>query len=68
MSAAAAQPFRAQGVRGILDDLDVLERVTTGDCPSARERLEAELGDELADFLVVALTSPRERGPCLASA
>jgi hypothetical protein len=68
MSAAAAQPFQARGVRGILDDLDVLERVTTADGPTARERLEDELGDELTAFLVVALTSPRERRACVASA
>jgi hypothetical protein len=66
MNAAAAHPFQARGVRGILDDLDALERVTTGDGPSARARLEDELGDELAAFLVVALTSARERRPCLA--
>jgi predicted Ser/Thr protein kinase len=66
MNAAAAQPFQARGERGILDDLEVLERLTTGDGPSARERLEHELGDELAAFLVVALTSARERRPCLA--
>ena len=68
MNAAAAQPFQGRGVHGILDDLDVLERVTTGDGPSARERLEDELGDELAAFLIVALTSARERRPCLAGA
>ncbi|HWB55723.1 MAG TPA: hypothetical protein VG479_02170 [Gaiellaceae bacterium] len=68
MNAAAAQPFQARGVRGILDDLDGLERLTTGHGPSARERLEDELGDELAAFLVVALTSAREPRPCLAGA
>jgi hypothetical protein len=68
MSAAAAQPVQARGERGILDDLDVLERITDGDGPSARERLGDELGDELAAFLVVALTNPRERRACLASA
>jgi hypothetical protein len=50
-----------RGAPRLLDDFAALERITEGDGPSGRYRLELELGCELADFLVSALmrSAPR---------
>lgn len=49
------QGFRRRGAPRLLADFAALERITEGDGPSGRHRLELEVGCELADFLVSAL-------------
>ena len=53
--------LQRRGASRLLADFAVLERITEGDGPSGRHRLELEVGYELADFLVSALarTAPR---------
>ena len=50
-----------RGAPRLLADFAALERITEGGGPSGRDRLELELGCELADFLVSALmrSAPR---------
>jgi hypothetical protein len=48
------QPQR-RGAPRLLADFAALERMTDGEGPSGRLRLELEVGCELADFLVSAL-------------
>jgi hypothetical protein len=52
---------RRRGAPRLLADFAALERITEGDGPSGRHRLELEIGCELADFLVSALmrSAPR---------
>ena len=49
------QGFQRRGAPRLLADFAALERITEGDGPSGRHRLELEVGCELADFLVSAL-------------
>lgn len=49
------QGFQRRGAPRLWADFAALERITEGDGPSGRHRLELEVGCELADFLVSAL-------------
>jgi hypothetical protein len=61
MDAAPARDPRYRGAPRLLEDFATLERLTGGERPSARTRLELEVGWELAAFLVGALVRPRSR-------
>jgi hypothetical protein len=52
---------QGRGVPRLLADFAALERITEGDGPSGRHRLEVEVGCELADFLVSALARSAPR-------
>ena len=58
MDAAPAQHLDGRGAPRLLEHCAALERVTRGERPSARARLELELGGELAALLVAALAGP----------
>ncbi len=47
--------LQSRGAPRLLADFAALERLTEGDGPRGRHRLELEVGCELADFLVSAL-------------
>jgi hypothetical protein len=68
MDAATAKYFHGRGAPRLLEHCAALERVTRGEGPSARARLELELGGELTAFLVGALArhGPARRDPVLA--
>lgn len=53
--------LQSRGAPGLLADFAALERLTEGDGPSGRHRLELEVGCELADFLVSALARSAPR-------
>jgi hypothetical protein len=53
--------LQSRGASRLLADFAVLERITEGDGPSGRHRLELEVGCELADFLVSALARSAPR-------
>lgn len=55
MDAASIQYLHGRGAPRLLEHCAALERVTSGERPSARVRLELELGGELAALLVGAL-------------
>ena len=61
MDAASSQQLRRRGAPRLLDDCAALERLAATERPSARARLEGELGHELAALLVGALTAVAER-------
>jgi hypothetical protein len=61
MDAASSQQLRRRGAPRLLDDCAALERLAAAERPSARARLETELGHELAALLVGALTVMAER-------
>jgi hypothetical protein len=61
MDDPAIQRLRGRGAPRLLADFAVLERITEGDGPSGRDRLELEVGCELADFLVSALARSAPR-------
>ena len=66
MVAAGGYPSRRRGILRLLEHVDVLERFVAAPGPTARERLELELGLGLADLLVDALASrpaARAAGP-----
>jgi hypothetical protein len=50
-----------RGAPRLLADFAALERITEGEGPSGRHRLELEVGCELADFLVSALARSAPR-------
>jgi hypothetical protein len=50
-----------RGAPRLLADFEALERITERDGPSGRDRLEREVGCELADFLVSALARSAPR-------
>ena len=50
-----------RGASRLLADFAALERITEGEGPSGRHRLELEVGCELADFLVSALARSAPR-------
>ena len=53
--------LHSRGAPRLLADFAALERITEGDGPSGRHRLELEVGCELADFLVSALARSAPR-------
>lgn len=61
MDAAPGQQVQGRGAPRLLAHFAALDRVTN-DWPSARARLELELGGELTDLLVGALVRPGR--PC----
>ena len=63
MDAAPAHDLQGRGVPRLLRHFDALERLTgDADGPSGRARLERELGWDLAELLVGALTRPQAPG------
>jgi hypothetical protein len=52
---------QGRGAPRLLADFAALERITEGEGPSGRHRLEVEVGCELADFLVSALARSAPR-------
>lgn len=59
MDAAPGNNFNGRGAPRLLRDFALLERLTGVEGPSGRLRLERELGCDLADFLVGALSRSR---------
>ena len=53
--------LQRRGAPRLLADFAALERITEGDGPSGRHRLELEVGYDLADFLVSALARSAPR-------
>jgi hypothetical protein len=53
--------LQRRGAQRLLADFAALERITEGEGPSGRHRLELEVGCELADFLVAALARSAPR-------
>lgn len=53
--------LQSRGAPRLLADFAALERITEGDGPSGRHRLELEVGCDLADFLVSALARSAPR-------
>ena len=49
--------LQGRGAPRLLADFAALERITEGEGPSGRHRLELEVGCDLADFLVSALVA-----------
>jgi hypothetical protein len=66
MDAAFPQQVGGQGAPRILRHCDALAQVTASERPSARDRLELELGYELAGLLIEALSAGGSRRHCLA--
>ncbi|HEX2045235.1 MAG TPA: hypothetical protein VHF23_06380 [Gaiellaceae bacterium] len=66
MDAASSQPFGARGAPRLLHVCAALERASAGERPSARARLESEVGSELAELLLGALATGRRGRPHLA--
>jgi hypothetical protein len=65
MDAASSQRLRQRGAPRLLAHFAALERVTASGGPTAKARLEHELGPELAERLVGALARDGERRPPL---
>jgi hypothetical protein len=61
MEDAPIHRLQRRGAPRLLADFAALERITDGDGPSGRYRLELEVGYELADFLVSALARSAPR-------
>ena len=61
MEDPAIQRIQGGGAPRLLADFAALERITEGEGPSGRHRLELEIGCDLADFLVSALASSAPR-------
>ena len=61
MGGAPIHRLHGRGAPRLLADFAALERITEGDGPSGRHRLELEVGCELADFLVSALARSGRR-------
>jgi hypothetical protein len=55
------QGLQGRGAPRLLSDFAALERITEGEGPSGRHRLELEVGCDLADFLVTALARSAPR-------
>lgn len=64
MDAAPAHEPRRRGAPRLLDDFATFDRLTSGEGPSGRLRLELEVGWELAEFLVGALSRVRSPRRC----
>jgi hypothetical protein len=67
MDATGRQQIHGRGAPRLLAHFALLERVTSREEPSARARLELELGGELAELLVGALARAGRRWPCAPS-
>jgi hypothetical protein len=67
VDAASIQHLSHRGAPRLLEHCAALERVTSGEGPSARARLELELGDDLAELLVGALAGSGSRRPLAAA-
>jgi hypothetical protein len=65
MDAASSQEIQGRGAPRLLEHCAALDRVTGSERPTARVRLERELGYELADLLVGALAYRRSPRPAL---
>lgn len=61
MDAASSQQLRRRGAPRLLDDCAAFERLAASEGPSARARLESELGRELAVLLLGALAAAADR-------
>ena len=61
MDAASSQQLRRRGAPRLLDDCAALERLAASEGPSARARLESELGRELAALLLGAVAAAADR-------
>lgn len=61
MDDPAIRRLQGRGAPRLLADFAALERVTEGEGPSGRLRLELEVGCDLADFLVSALARSAPR-------
>jgi hypothetical protein len=68
VDAGSMQHLNGRGAPRLLEHCAVLDRVTGGEGPSARARLELELGDDLATFLIGALSRPARGRPVSAVA
>jgi hypothetical protein len=66
MDVASPQQVGGHGAPRLLCHCDALARVTASERPSARDRLELELGCELAGLLIDALSGGGSRSHCLA--
>jgi len=58
VDAVPIQHLHGRGAPRLLEHCAALERVTSDERPSARARLELELGGDLAELLVGALVGP----------
>lgn len=67
MDAASIQLLCGRGAPRLLGHCAALERVTSAERPSARTRLELELGGDLAELLVAALAGSRRRAVATAA-
>jgi hypothetical protein len=68
VDAASIQHLNGRGAPRLLEHCAALERVTSAERPSARARLELELGGALAELLVGALAGPDRCRPVAAVA
>lgn len=67
MDAASIQHLDGRGAPRLLEHCAALDRVTGSERPSARARLELELGGDLAELLVGALAAPGPARPLAAA-
>jgi hypothetical protein len=65
---AASIHLYGRGAPRLLEHCAALDRMTGGERPSARARLELELGGDLAELLIVALARPDRGRPLVAVA
>jgi hypothetical protein len=65
MDAASSHRIRGRGAPRLLEHCAAVARITASEGPSARDRLERELGCELTDLLVGALVSSRGTRPAV---
>lgn len=65
MDAASSHQIPGRGAPRLLEHCVALARVTGSEGPTARVRLERELGCELADLLVEALAYRRRPRPAV---
>jgi hypothetical protein len=66
MDAASSHHIAGRGAPRLLRHCAAVARITASEGPSARDRLERELGCELADLLVGALAHGRQARPAFA--
>jgi hypothetical protein len=68
VNAASIQHLKSRGAPRLLEHCAALDRVTGGERPSARARLDLELGGDLAELLVGALARSGRARPVAAVA
>jgi hypothetical protein len=68
VNAASIQRFKGRGAPRLLEHCAALDRVTGDERPSARARLDLELGGDLAELLVGALARSGRAQPVAAGA